>query len=239
MTYKNDILLKKKGVFMNKKIQGFRNGIQIIFFILLLLGFYFGARQYFKYLIFLSVFAGNYFCGWVCPYGTIQEFFGKIGNKLFKKKYKMPHGIQKYLQFSKYIIYFILMINFLRDISMSLNSYKIFMISMGNFSNISFTLATMIMLSFIFISMMFERPFCNYLCTESFKYSVVSVVRPITVKRDESTCVKCKKCDTSCPMNIRVSEAKNLRSPQCINCFKCVSSCPVENTLTCGHVFKK
>lgn len=52
----------------------------------------------------VSLFMGNFFCGWICPYGAMQEFFGAIGNKIFKKKYKMPRNIQKYLQFSRYIL---------------------------------------------------------------------------------------------------------------------------------------
>ena len=34
----------------------------------------------------LAVLLGPVFCGWVCPLGTFQEWIGKLGKKLFKKK---------------------------------------------------------------------------------------------------------------------------------------------------------
>jgi polyferredoxin len=35
----------------------------------------------------LSIILGPVFCAYVCPLGSIQEWFGKLGRKLFKKKY--------------------------------------------------------------------------------------------------------------------------------------------------------
>lgn len=29
------------------------------------------------------------FCGLICPFGTIQELFSKLGKKLFKKRYEL------------------------------------------------------------------------------------------------------------------------------------------------------
>jgi polyferredoxin len=99
------------------------------------------------------------------------------------------------------------------------------------------------MVSFVIISIFFERPFCNYFCSEGVKFGVFSLTRVFSIKRNEATCVGCKKCDKACPMNINVSIKDQIRHGQCINCFECISACPVENTLTYGRVklpkFKK
>ena len=34
-----------------------------------------------------AVFLGPLFCGWICPFGSFQELLGKLGRKLFKKRY--------------------------------------------------------------------------------------------------------------------------------------------------------
>ena len=34
--------------------------------------------------LLLTIAFGPVFCGWVCPFGSVQEFVGKIGTKLFK-----------------------------------------------------------------------------------------------------------------------------------------------------------
>lgn len=79
-----------------------RGVVQSVFILMVLAGLYFGFRRDFKYVMFLSLVAGNFFCGWICPYGILQEVFGKIGDRIFKKKYKIPYGIQKYLQCINY-----------------------------------------------------------------------------------------------------------------------------------------
>ncbi|PLX31221.1 MAG: ferredoxin, partial [Clostridiales bacterium] len=45
--------------------------------------------------IVLSVFFGPVFCGWVCPLGTLQEWIGKLGKRIFKSKYNtfIPYSI--------------------------------------------------------------------------------------------------------------------------------------------------
>lgn len=220
------------------KIQVIRKTIQFVFMGMVVLGIYFGFRRNFRYIMFLSLIAGNYFCGWVCPYGTMQEIFGDIGDKIFKKKYKMPYGIQKYLQFSRYIIYFILTIETLKVILSPYDSYKVFMQSFGSLPSLPI-IAVILMFSFLIISLVFERPFCNYLCPESFKYAARSITRIFTIKRDEGKCINCKKCNKVCSMNIEVSEIKNMRSLQCINCFKCIGACPVERTLAYGPIIGK
>ena len=224
---------------MSKKIQYMRFTIQMLLVIILILGFYRNARGYFKYVVFLSFFAGNYFCGWLCPFGTAQETFAKIGKKLFKKQYKMPHSIQKYLQFSRYVIYFSLSISVVKDIFSYFNGYKSFFGLVGSLPSIPLSIPVFIMWTFLLISIVFERPFCNYFCPEAYRFSIRSITRLVTITRNEQTCIGCKKCDRACPMNIAVSKKNNVRNIQCINCFKCIETCPIEKTLRYGFVFKK
>ncbi len=64
----------------------------------------------------------------------------------------------------------------------------------------------------------------------------MSAARPITILRNEETCVSCGKCNKVCPMNVDVASHDEVRSLQCINCMECVIACPVENTLKIGPV---
>jgi NAD-dependent dihydropyrimidine dehydrogenase PreA subunit len=51
------------------------------------------------------------------------------------------------------------------------------------------------------------------------------------VRRREETCIDCKACDRSCPVNIAVSARATVHDWECINCNQCVNSCPVQDTL--------
>ena len=177
---------------------------------------------------------GNFFCGWVCPYGTIQDLFGKIGKRILKKQFKMPVGIQKYLQYSRYVLMAISLTGIISIVFESINAYATFMQVFSN--GIIVSVASIVMISFVIIAIFFERPFCNYFCTEGVKFGVVSLTRIFSIKRNEATCVRCKKCDKACPMNINISVKNQIRHGQCINCFECISACPARNTLTYGRV---
>ena len=54
----------------------------------------------------LAVLFGAVFCGWVCPLGSVQEWVGKLGKRLFKKRYNhfIPRRIDQYLRYLRYIM---------------------------------------------------------------------------------------------------------------------------------------
>jgi uncharacterized protein with FMN-binding domain/Pyruvate/2-oxoacid:ferredoxin oxidoreductase delta subunit len=89
---------------------------------------------------------------------------------------------------------------------------------------------------FLAISLVFDRPFCNYLCVEGARHGLFSAFRPVTISRNEDTCVDCGKCNRVCPMNIEISSHEQVRSLQCIDCMACATACPVEGTLKIGFV---
>lgn len=219
-----------------QRVQQLRGLVQILLLALLFAGLYFSIRPVLIVLLPLALLAGNFFCGWICPYGTVQEIFGKIGSLFWKRKLKMPPRIQRYAQYSRYLLMAALMMLAAPGFAdaAGIDAYKSFLgFATGRTVQ---TTALLIMGGFLLIALFFERPFCNYFCSEAVKYGAASLTRLVTVKRNPDTCVNCKQCDKACPMNIQVSGSKNLRSAQCINCFQCIAACPVNNTLTYGKV---
>ncbi|MHC1715002.1 MAG: 4Fe-4S binding protein [Acidaminococcaceae bacterium] len=219
-----------------KKIQWLRMSVQLIFVAILIGGLYKFVKPAFVVILPLAFLAGNFFCGWLCPFGTAQEIFGKLGSFFIKKKFKVSPSLQLYLQFSRYILAAIVLAHIVDsfvDLS-SINAYKTFMRAMSG--NLAQTVATFIMGTFLVVALFFERPFCNYFCPEGIKFGLASLTRFFSIKRNSDTCIHCKCCDKACPMNIEVSKGNHVRNAQCINCFKCIAACPKQDTLTYGRV---
>jgi len=211
--------------------------VQLVFLLLLALGFYNDVRLLMIILLPASLIVGNLFCSWMCPFGALQELMGAIGSKITKKKFRMPQSIQKYLKFSRYIWMGIVASNVIVYLAGLLDGYHTFFNAAENFT---MSLAVGFMLFYLVLSLFFDRPYCNYLCTEGIKFGVLSLARPYSIKRVEDTCINCGKCDKSCPMNISISTHPHVRSAQCINCMACIQACPVEKTLIFTRVpYKK
>lgn len=217
-----------------KKIQILRLSVQFLFAGLAAASFFADARAFMLIILCLTIFCGPFFCGWICPYGFLQDVFGRIGKLLGIKKMKMPPRIQKILVFSRYAVLALVLVSGLDIVfeMISLDPRVNFMNFLGK-DSISLAAAGIILL-FLAVSLLFERPFCNYLCYEGAKYGLIAYLKIFSVKRNVSKCINCKKCDSACPMNIRVSKVQNAGSPQCINCFECISACPVSGALCFG-----
>jgi uncharacterized protein with FMN-binding domain/NAD-dependent dihydropyrimidine dehydrogenase PreA subunit len=219
-----------------KNIRNIRYAVQAYGILLTVIGLFTDYPIANSILLGVIIIMGPVFCGWICPFGTLQDIFAKLGSKLGIKRYVMPAKFKKVLAFSRYI---------LLVIAILITSDFIFNIfSLDPRANLTVLLGgrtltvTGWIIIFIFLgsSMFFERPFCNYLCIEGAKFGLLGSARPFTIIRNNETCVGCNKCNRTCPMNIDVSSYGQVRSLQCINCMECVAACPIKNTLKVGLV---
>ena len=172
--------------------------------------------------LFWTVLAvGVFFCGWVCPFGAIQDWLGLIAKKCRLPRFKVPWKIQKYLQFSRYIF---LGLMFLGVTFSFLNARFYFQDNLIH-NMLSWT-SGITLTVFLLISLFVDRPFCNYFCMKGAADGLMSIVRPVSISRNNKACVHCRLCDKVCPMNIPVESTNFVRHPNCINCMQCVSKCP-------------
>ena len=176
------------------------------------------------------------FCGLICPFGTLQEFFGILGKKIFKKRFIMPSILDKPLRYLKYVILVLTLFFAWNTGGLWVDKYDPWAayghISAGIESLTSeYLIGFSILILTLVGSLLYDRFFCKYLCPMGAFYGIVSKLSPSKITRNEDTCVNCKLCDKSCPVNIKVSEEKEIKSAECINCQICMLSCPKNNTL--------
>jgi polyferredoxin len=61
--------------------------------------------------LFLTFIFGRFFCGWVCPLGTINQFFTWVFRKSRKKKKEKELGVDKKLLKLKYLVLVVVIVS--------------------------------------------------------------------------------------------------------------------------------
>ncbi|HEY4755647.1 MAG TPA: 4Fe-4S binding protein [Ignavibacteriaceae bacterium] len=189
-------------------------------------------------IVLMSLVIGKSFCSWLCPIGFISELIGDFGEKIFKRKLHLPRILDYPLRSLKYLLLGFLFYPVF--FVMSNAAIKAFLDSPYNlvadlkmfyfFADIS--QVSLIVISSLFIFSIVIRNFwCRYLCPYGALLGIVSLLSPLKVKRNSSTCIDCNLCAKACPSNIKVDKMKTVWSDECTSCLNCIDACPVADTL--------
>lgn len=198
------------------------------------------------FLMIVGALTGRLVCGFLCPFGLIQELLHKIP---FFKKIKTFKGDMILRKF-KYVIlavFVILLPLFAVDISGEGSPYfckficpvgaleggiPLVIINKALRSAVGFlyTWKLLILSATLIASIIIYRPFCKYICPLGAIYSLFNKVSLYRMEADNSKCVSCGKCKNECPMNI--DPKINCNHTECIRCGKCIDACPT-NALSC------
>lgn len=204
-----------------------RRGIQVPF---AALGFFF---------LFGSVF-GRFVCGWLCPFGLVQDLLHKI--PLFRKRKRLPfHHILKY---GKYLTLAFLVAGslFLFGGFAKVPAFCKYICPSGTFLGAFPLLAANeplrdqigglffwklgILIVLLLLSVKAYRPFCQYLCPLGAIYGWFNRFSLVQVHWEKERCTSCMACKRACPVDLSPEEIS--RSPECIRCGRCAQACPAD-----------
>ncbi len=195
-----------------------------------------GTMILFAITLVIAIIFRRSFCGLICPFGAIQELFGKLGQRLFKKKYIMPRRIDKPLRYLKYVILVITILYAWKTAGLWMSPYdpwSAYVHLPEGFSSVwaESSVGLIILIITVVGSLVYDRFFCKYICPMGALYAIVGKFSPHRVTRDENKCIDCGICNKKCPVNIDVQHLKEVKSSECINCQICVLNCPKEGAL--------
>lgn len=194
-------------------------------------------------LIFIGALVGRLVCGWLCPFGLVQDLLYKI--PFFKKitAFKADR-LLRYLKYVILLVFVILLPFFLLDAYGSSTPWfcKYICPSGMLFAGIPLTALNeslresagwlfaykgLILAVTVLLSIIIYRPFCKYICPLGAIYGLFNKVSVLRIRNDEEKCIGCGKCERVCKMNVSVLSDPD--SAECIRCGICVRACPTES----------
>jgi polyferredoxin len=174
------------------------------------------------------------FCGMICPLGTLQELFGRLGAKLFGRRREVPASVDRPLRYLKYVVLAVFTVWTWAAGELVMRAYDPWA-TYHHLTSAELLTTFPVGLAVLGVSLggslAYDRFFCKYLCPMGAFLSLISRFSVYKVRREAVACIDCGACDKACPANVTVSKAGTVEDPECINCNECVNSCPAKGAL--------
>ncbi|UOO83185.1 NosR/NirI family protein [Uruburuella testudinis] len=162
------------------------------------------------------------FCGWLCPFGSLQELLNRIAKKLGVKQIVVPHGVHTRMAALKYVIFMVLFGVSLYELGLAeklseVEPFKtaIILKFVREWWFVAFALV--LLLAGLFI----ERFYCRYLCPLGAALAIPARLRVFDWLRRYPMCGNpCQRCAHDCPVQAIHPEG-DIDPNECIQCLHC------------------
>lgn len=199
-----------------------------------------GQRLFGLYVIgFLTMvgsLVGRLPCGWLCPFGLLQE--------LIHQKKWAKFTLPPFLTYFRYLVllFFVLFLPLWVVDEFGLGQtwfcrwicpagtleagLPLILLDKSLRSQIAFmfTWKMIILLLFIGLMLFIHRAFCRTACPLGAFWGLFNRASFFQITINEAHCTQCLNCQQSCPVNLDPSRSPN--SPDCIRCLRCLDACP-------------
>lgn len=185
-------------------------------------------------LLLFGLMLGRLICGFLCPFGLIQELLYKIRTPKLRKS-----RFTRILSYFKYVLLAVLIA--IPIIYAGIPSFCKYVCPAGTFEGAIgllshpnnsdffgmlgylFTWKFCVLVVVVVASIFIYRFFCRFICPLGAIYSLFCKISMLGVKLDKDKCIDCGLCIQGCKMDI-----KHVGDHECIQCGECISVCPVQ-----------
>lgn len=190
--------------------------------------------QWFAIAAALLFWGRGAYCGWLCPFGALQELLNKIARALKVPQWTLPWGLHERLWPLKYMIFLGLFGLSIVSIPLAetyaeIEPFKtaIILKFVRDWPFVVF--AVILLLAGLFI----ERFYCRYLCPLGAALAIPARIRMFDWLRRYKDCgTPCQTCANECPVQA-IHPTGEINPNECVNCLHCQvlyqsdTKCPV------------
>ncbi len=189
----------------------------------------------FGIILLYAILFGRWICGFLCPFGLIQDLIHKIKTPKVKKS-----RLTRALSYLKYVIlaFFVILIPLLYN-GIAMPGFCKYICPAGtlegavgllsNPENASlmvmlgglFTWKFLLLVAFLAACIFIYRFFCRFICPLGALYGLFNRFSLVGVKLDRDSCTDCGLCVGKCRVDIR-----HVGDHECIQCGECIDVCP-------------
>ncbi len=170
---------------------------------------------------------GRVFCGFLCPFGVLQDLIDRIVPDRFKRE--LPRGLHRAALKAKYVILAAILVPALAGIQVSLYQY------FEPFGTVFFLSRSLLLWgiagAFLLGAAVVPRFYCRYACPLGASLAIGSILSLSRIRRVEQ-CGYCKVCEHRCPTG--AIDGASLDFKECVRCNDCEIQL-IERAGVCRH----
>ncbi|MET3928048.1 4Fe-4S binding protein [Devosia sp. 2618] len=172
--------------------------------------------------ISLVLIGRGVFCGWLCPFGALQELLAQTARLLRLPQWNPSAKLQSKLWWGKYASFVLVVgLAFLAptagSVAADIEPFKT-AISTHFVRALPYVLYAVVLLS---IGLFTERAFCRFLCPLGGALAILDRLHLLTLLKRRPECGSpCKLCERSCPVRA-IEPSGKINMAECFQCLDC------------------
>lgn len=178
-------------------------------------------------LLLSLLLVGGVFCGWLCPFGALQEWLTAVRRRLRVPELRVPERWAKHLGVFKYVVLAaVLYATYTTGklIFADYDPYRTIFSLHWLFSPSEVAVAAWVVAGLtLALSFLIPKFWCRFACPLGALVSLGNRVSLFRLKKTPA-CTDCRLCNRVCPSRLDVAAGRTAEN--CSRCLECVEACP-------------
>jgi polyferredoxin len=196
----------------------------------------------------VTLVLGRVFCGWLCPFGTMQQIVGWLGRRGKSVKERIELNRYRSAQGIKYLILAallaaaaagLLQTGLLDPIPLAQRSISLAVLAIVDVPAGALSvepryyeggaLIGAVFLAFLLLSLVIPRFFCRFACPLGALLGLLSRFSLWRIGKSTPECTNCRLCDRDCEG--ACSPGGGIRTGECLVCMNCLDGCSIHDLM--------